>query len=135
MTKLNVIQELKDLDGVVINSSRECAVVDQKGNLVKDRDGNELVTVIKSKNVLTLKKVCVESLLASFGQGEKDTGEDKAKRYILAMKIHEAKKDVDDLEAEDISLLKELIGNNYGPLVVGQAHMMLENKNEKKKSK
>lgn len=132
MAKIDVTQELKDLDGVSINSQKECVIVDQRGEFVRDSNGNELVKIVKQKDkAMTLRKICVDCLLANAAQGEKITGEDKAKRYQLAMKIHETKKDI-DLESEEISLVKELVGNNYGPLVVGQVHLMLENKNGKK---
>ena len=128
--KINIIQELKNLDGIAINSHKECLVLKPNGDFLLNEDGSEHIKLIKTKNALILKRICVDSLLANLGQGEKDTSENKVKRYSLAIKIHESKKDI-DLEAEDISLLKELIGNNYGPLVVGQAHHMLENKNKK----
>lgn len=123
--KINMTQELLDVDGKPINSTKECVILDMEGNIIK-KGGKEVITVITTDDSLTLKKICVDALLMN-SQDEKISGEDKAKRYQLAMKIHGAKKDV-DLESGDITTIKEIIGKNYGPIVVGQTHLMLENK-------
>lgn len=76
----------------------------------------------------TLKKICIDSLLGNF-EDEKDlSGEDKLKRYELAMKI-KAGGEI-ELASEDIASLKKLIGKRYNALVVGQAWNILENKDE-----
>lgn len=125
--KINVVQSLKNMDGVAINSTKECVILASNGvDLVKNAKGEEVITIIDQKDKsLTLKKVCVDSLLLN--TQDDTSGDEKAERYMLAMKIHEAKKEV-DLESKDIVIIKELIGKNYGPLVVGQAHLMLEGK-------
>jgi len=74
--------------------------------------------------VLSLKVVSVNSLLAPFEVDKNLSGEEKLRRYLLATKIH-AGGEV-DLTAEDISLLKLLIGRGYSALIVGQAFLMLE---------
>ena len=85
------------------------------GETLKDAEGN----------VFTLKGVCATVLLSQ-QQNEKATGEEKMKRYELARKIWDAPGGVCDIKAEEIALLKKLIGDAYLPLVVGQAYIMLE---------
>jgi hypothetical protein len=49
---------------------------------------------------------------------------EKVRRYALAVKLHD-KSDV-TLSADEIALLKRLIGKGYPPVVAGQAWMMLD---------
>ena len=73
---------------------------------------------------MTIKDVIVNSLLGEF-EGEKLTGEQKLERYKLAMKIQEAKVEI-DLVTEDVVLIKDLIGKSWSPLISGQAWEMIE---------
>ena len=61
------------------------------------------------------------------GNPKEMTGDEKCKRYDLAMRIHKATaKDMADLQAEEIALLKKLIDRNYSTLIVGQAFKILD---------
>ena len=93
-------------------------------------DGVDMSRMVdgKERDVL-LRDVCENALL------EDDRGSDggeKMKRFKLAEKIH-LYEDV-NLSAEDVTLLKELIGKLYGPLVVGQAYKILDPEEEKDES-
>lgn len=77
------------------------------------------------EGTMSLKDVCVASLLAPLEE-EKLDGNEKAKRYVIAQKIYECEEGTVNLNVEDISLLKKLIGNMYLPLIVGQAYSFLE---------
>ncbi len=72
---------------------------------------------------LELKEICIQSLLSNIP----DDQTDKYKKYKLFKKFHEANNKI-DLESEEITLVKELIGKVYGTLVMGQAYDMLEGK-------
>ena len=74
---------------------------------------------------LTLKTVSVEALLATFSDEQSLSGEEKAKRYVLATRIYANPEEL-DLTVEEIAKIKQLIGKGYGPLIVGQAWDMLE---------
>ena len=74
---------------------------------------------------LTLKSVSVEALLATFSDEQSLSGEEKAKRYLLATRIYANSEEL-DLTVEEIAKIKQLIGKGYGPLIVGQAWDMLE---------
>jgi hypothetical protein len=50
--------------------------------------------------------------------------EEKVNRFKLAMTV--AKGKVQDLSAEDMVLLKKLIGKMFGPLAVGRAYEILD---------
>ena len=82
----------------------------------------------KEKEDLTLKDVVVNALLAEFPDEKDLTGENKLMRYRLAMKIMDAKIEV-DLVAEEIVLIKGLVAKAYASIVAGQAWQMLESKN------
>lgn len=87
-----------------------------------DLDGKPIV----ERDVpVTLMTVALSALMAQFEDERALTGKEKADRYQLAMKINKRPGEV-DLTAEQVSLLKLLIGKAYGPLVVGQAYEMLE---------
>jgi hypothetical protein len=71
---------------------------------------------------LVLSEVCITALLAP-DQAE-EPAEDKVKRYKLAVKCSNGKDP--DFSAEDIVLLKKLVGKIYAPLVVGKAFEILD---------
>jgi hypothetical protein len=86
------------------------------------KDGDSAAIGIDAS--LSLKSVSVNSLMATFEADKNLSGDEKLKRYLLAVKIN-AGSEV-DLTAEEITLLKVLIGRSYPPLVVGQAYLYLE---------
>lgn len=105
----------------------------------KDKDGKE---VIKKKSPpFTLKTACVNVLLNpgvdeiicpqcrhQIKKPEELTGEEKAKRFMLATKIYggDGSDGLVDIGTKDIELLKDLIAKNYPPLTVGQAWLVLD---------
>lgn len=76
------------------------------------------------RNPVTLKSIACNALMAMDPQA-KMTGEEKVKRYDLATRVVKAESP-ETLEAEDIVLLKKVIGDGFGPIIVGQAFKMLE---------
>lgn len=77
----------------------------------------------------TLALAARNALFSQFEDEKNLSGEDKYKRAALATTIGnggEVK-----LKAEDVALLKKLIGKAYGPLLVLQAWNMLEGKDTK----
>ncbi len=75
------------------------------------------------KEEITLRDVCLQALLNA--DRDAKAGPEKNKRFLLSLAIAEANKEY-GLTAEDISLLKRLIGQIYTPLVVGRAYQLLE---------
>ena len=79
------------------------------------------------KTDLKLSVPCINSLLISAPQkqGERpEEGRAKLLRYKLAKKIYSG--GVIDVTAEEISLLKQKIGEVFGPALVGPAFEVLE---------
>lgn len=88
---------------------------DLKGEVLKDKDAADAL--------VNLKDICHLSLLAPQAS-EKADGSKKVKMYQLAQKLN-----VDgeiDLKAEEVVLLKEVIGKVCTTIIVGQAYEMLE---------
>jgi hypothetical protein len=73
---------------------------------------------------VTLGDVSVRALMAVAPDEQNLAGEEKFKRFVLAMKIKDGGEVA--LSAEDIALLKKLIGKIYAPLVVGRAFPLLD---------
>lgn len=81
--------------------------------------------VVRKVTKLTLAAVATSALLANH-QDERDlSGTDKVTRYKLAQRINDADREI-EMSAEEVTLLKTLIGKAYAPLVVGQAFDLLE---------
>lgn len=102
--------------------------MDQK---LTNMDGTGLELNLGSREVprivknATLSVVAIEALLA-FVPSEMQTltGDEKAKRYEAAFGLRD-KKEV-NLKIEDVALIKKLVGEMFGPLIVGQVYRMLE---------
>jgi len=87
---------------------------------LRDVEGNVLV---EGGRDVELWRVCQNVLLA-FDPQAKTTGEEKAKRYGLAVELVDG--GAHDLAVEDVALIKKLVGDLMAPLVVGQVWRMLE---------
>lgn len=88
--------------------------------VLKNLDGSELLD--ESQKPARLGKLTIDALMAPTEKGV--TGEQKLQRYTLAHRIYD--NPLTELTAEDISLCKRLIGDGYGPIVVGQAYQILD---------
>ena len=75
---------------------------------------------------LLLENIAVNALLAAT-QDDKADGVAKAKRFALAMKINNVTEPV-EVTAEEITMIKDLVGKVYMTLVVGRAYDLLEQK-------
>ena len=84
---------------------------------LKNIDGSSL------PEALTLGAVVQNSLLFPFADEKDLSGEEKAKRAGLALRIHAGE---GNLTAEDIALCKRLVGKAYAPLVVYRAWQALD---------
>lgn len=72
----------------------------------------------------TLKMCVINALLAPAQQGQKpETGVEKLKKYNLASKVNDNEEI--ELSAEEISLIKDRVGELFPPLVVGQVFKLL----------
>ena len=82
---------------------------------------------LRAVRAVTLKRVAISALDAIYENERNLEGEEKHKRGILADRIYLAKEPI-DLTAEEISLIKKLIGKGFSPLIVSQSYKILEGK-------
>jgi hypothetical protein len=73
----------------------------------------------------TLGSIAINALLAAYPDEKDITPEEKVKRFVLAEKIQNHQKDA-QLSADEIVLVKKLIGKGYPTIVVGEAWRMLD---------
>jgi len=97
--KLNVLTTLKNLDG------EDLIEPDAKGEVSK----------------VLLRNILVNALMIP---AEKDTGQQKVEKYMLAMDIQ--KHEEVEVTPEQIVLLKSVIEKPYGPIVVGPVFQILD---------
>lgn len=71
----------------------------------------------------TLGYVAITALLGTYPDERELPGPEKAKRYVLAKRIHEG---TADLPNADIVLIKSLVGKCFVPLIVGAAFEILD---------
>ena len=100
--------------------------------MFKNMDGKVMKQNPGSGDDADLNGVCVEALL-NFDPRSDTDGKKKADRYDLALRIKKGGRV--RVEAEEVALMKELVGKVFGPLVVGQAYKFLENDDEDKTDK
>ncbi len=81
---------------------------------------------LPKKEPLTMKIVCTNSLLTQTQDDQNINGNEKAKRFELAMRVY-TEKEI-DLDIDELKMIKDLIGKIYGPLVVGRAYQILDPK-------
>jgi hypothetical protein len=91
---------------------------------IKQFDGSDLVGGDGKPTNLTLEAVAENALLGSYNDEQNLSGEEKLKRYHLALKIYDHKTNV-DLSVEELALLRRLIAKSYNTLVMGRAWEML----------
>lgn len=89
--------------------------------VLTDLDGKPIAD--KDAPPVTLGDVTANALFASY-RDEQPSGQDKVKRWTLALRVHKAQ--AAELTADEIKLIKDLIGKGYGPLIVGQAWQILD---------
>ncbi len=106
-----------------MNIDFDTIVCDQEGNPVKD-------TIAAQSNGgtakdLTLGNAAIYALNTSFQDEQSLTGNDKFNRGRLAYDIYKTPQL--DLKSEDITLIKNVIGKMYTPMIVYQTYNLLDN--------
>lgn len=107
--KVPITTVLHDIEGIPL---RDAKVTDSEGK------------VLRAERDFTLRKACTEALQAMNLSGDTPDGEERFKRYQLAIRI--MAEDEPDLSSEDITKLKRLIGLSFGTIVVGRAYELLD---------
>ena len=84
------------------------------GQTMKDNVNGEAVDAM-------VRTAIVNAVLAP---KQSDKGVDKVRKYELAKRIY--KSDEVDLNEEEIKEIKDCVGENFAPIVVGQIHELLK---------
>jgi len=117
MAKINFDKKLYTLDGKTVLKQK---ITNEKG-MMEDQEIN-------------LKSVCVQTLMSAADNAQKPLPAEKKLRYWeLGRKIN-AGGEI-DLPSEDITALKEVIGEFPSVLIVGQATDLLEGRDPFRKEK
>jgi len=108
--KIDVTQQIRDLDGApMVTSKQVCQMCGQ---------------AVGKMEPLTVRLAATRALTAPFMDERDLAGDKKIERFHLALRIHD--EDEPDLKAEDVVLIKSLVGKMYGPLVVGRMWTILD---------
>lgn len=88
-------------------------------------DGHPFVGPDGKDVATTLGSVAETALLSAYQDEPNLSPEDKVKRFALAEKIHLHPTDA-QLTAEDVALIKKLVGKSFNALIVGEAWRLLD---------
>lgn len=112
---------------LVASGSGPAAAVDFSVTL-SQLDGKPFIDTNNRPIVTTLASVCETALLSSYQDEPNLPGMEKAKRYWLAKKIHDAADSAAGLSlaAEELALIKNLVAKQFGPAIVGLAWSLLD---------
>ena len=109
--KIDFTQELKTIEGDTLQRQK----VNRRENKIEEIDA-------------TLKWAAVEALLTVDPKAE-ISGEEKAKRYEIALKVQEATGPI-EISVDDAALIKKLCDQHFTPLIVGQTRRLLDPKGD-----
>ena len=90
---------------------------------IKSIDGSDIPISTTDQSPLTLGKVCEDALIANTLPGDQPNADEKTKRFMLVLKVHANN---DPLTAEEVTMIKKVVGMAYGPLVVGRVAELLD---------
>lgn len=108
--KINVTEQLTELDGTpIVTGKQVCQMCGQ---------------VVSEEEPMTVRLAATRSLTATFRDEQSLAGDEKIVRFRLALKMTDT--DEPDLKAEEIVLVKKLVGKMYGPVVVGRMWAILD---------
>jgi hypothetical protein len=85
--------------------------------------GGKPLVIEQGTPPMTLGDAVSAALVMPF-KDESPSGQEKVKRWALALRVHAAK-DI-ELTADDVTLIKNLVAKAYGPLIVGQVWEILD---------
>jgi len=80
----------------------------------------------KETGPLTLRRAITDALTSNYQDEQKLEPAKKAERGWLAMKIYNHPEPAIDLDADDVTMIKNLIGKRYSPLIVALAWEVLD---------
>lgn len=99
------------------------------------RDFNQVLIDLEGKPFkdekkvdLTLRRVVTDALGSTLPGDDSKTGDEKFKLFKLIVKVNDActKGALADIEAEELTIIKERVGRSWNTLVMGPAYILLE---------
>lgn len=114
--KIDVTQQLAELDGApMVTGKQICQMCGQ---------------VVGNEEPMTVRLAAVRALTAAFRDEQSLSGEKKIVRFHLALKIID--EDKPSLTAEEVVLVKKLVGKMFGPVIVGRIWAIMDPPEEAK---
>ena len=108
--KIDVTQQLTELDGTpMVTGKQICQVCGH---------------VVSEPEPMTVRLAAARALAAMLPDERSLPGDEKVARFHLALRITD--EDEPDLKAEDVVLIKELVGKVYGSIIVGRVWDILD---------
>ena len=108
--KIDVTQQLEELDGTPMETGRTmCQMCGQ---------------VMGKKEPMTVRLALTRALSATFKDEQDLPGEKKVERFALALRM--INEDNPHLAAEEITLVKKLVGKMFGNVIVGRVWPILD---------
>lgn len=108
--RINVTQQLTELDGTpMVTGKQVCQKCGQ---------------VVNEKEPMTVRLATVRALTAMFRDEQSLEGEKKVARFHLALRITD--EDEPSLTAEEVVLIKKLVGKMFGNVIVGRTWAILD---------
>jgi hypothetical protein len=80
--------------------------------------------ILNGQEPITLGAVISTALLTPFPDEQNLSGEEKTKRFLLALKVHQGRDA--GLTADETALIKKLVAKLYGPLIVGRVWAIID---------
>jgi len=125
MAEIKFDQKFLDQKGKEIFDKIDCVIQKSNGEFAKTPDGGYIIQEVDHpKDKLDLKQICMQALLTDKSDDEPGL---KVKKFPIYMKFLKANNKI-ELDAEEISLVKDQIAKVFPTLIMGQAHAMLEGK-------
>lgn len=87
-------------------------LLDLKGNVV-----------LNGKEPVSLKDICSDALGNYVDQGM--SGTQKLVNFAIGLRIAQSESEV-ELSAEELAIIKDVVGKSYSPLVVGRLNELIE---------
>ena len=108
--KIDVAQQLTELGGTPMVTGRQVCQV--------------CGSVIGESEPMTVRLAAVRALTAQYRDEQDLAGDEKVTRFHLALRLTDESEP--DLKAEEIVLIKSVVGKMYGPVVVGRMWSILD---------
>jgi len=108
--KINVTEQLTELNGTpMVTGKQVCQACG---------------SVISEPGPVTVRLAATRALTAQYRDEQSLAGDEKVARFHLALKL--TGEDEPDLKAEEVVLIKNVVGKMYGPVVVGRVWAILD---------